>query len=387
MSDNQNHSLAINKLDDPLLVYGTAKNIRDAALLVGSLADTGPSASEQYLLELTNQTRLSLGLQPLAWDAALGASSDTHTQWLFQNDVFQHTADLVGLISASGWEWRAGSYEFFENHQWSWGYPGGEQAQVDVHYNGYLNSPSHYAAITDPVHRVAGMSTGYGEFAGYNGAFITTQHFGQNERLPYLTGVAYNDLNHDGSYDMGEGLSGITVDVIDAGGFHHMTTTGSAGGYSLELGAGTYRVEVETPAGSMISVQSVTLGNLNVKLDVVNPIFPETLTINGTNKSDVLVGGAGDDIINGKGGTDSITGGLGDDLLTGGSGGDTFVFRAFFGDDVITDFTARGSNHDYLKIDHALAASFPEVMSHATQVGADTLITFGEDSILLQNTQ
>jgi len=63
------------------------------------------------------------------------------------------------------------------------------------------------------------------------------------------------------------------------------------------------------------------------------------------------------------------------------------VFRAFFGDDVITDFTARGSNHDYLKIDHTLAASFPEVISHASQVGADTLITFGEDSILLQNTQ
>ena len=37
MSDNQNHSLAVNKLDDPLLVYGTAKNIRDAALLVGLL--------------------------------------------------------------------------------------------------------------------------------------------------------------------------------------------------------------------------------------------------------------------------------------------------------------------------------------------------------------
>ena len=114
------------------------------------MSDSGPSPSEQYLLELTNQTRLSLGLQPLAWDAALSASSDTHTQWLFQNDVFQHTADLVGLISASGWEWRAGYYEFFENHQWSWGYPGGEQAQVDVHYSGYLNSPSHYAAITDP---------------------------------------------------------------------------------------------------------------------------------------------------------------------------------------------------------------------------------------------
>lgn len=60
--------------------------------------------------------------------------------------------------------------------------------------------------------------------------------------------------------------------------------------------------------------------------------------INGTNKSDYLLGTAGDDFIDGKRGNDWIEGDGGNDTLTGGQGRDTFAWRLGDGNDVITDF-------------------------------------------------
>ncbi|NJL45159.1 MAG: hypothetical protein HC922_04155 [Leptolyngbyaceae cyanobacterium SM2_3_12] len=53
----------------------------------------------------------------------------------------------------------------------------------------------------------------------------------------------------------------------------------------------------------------------------------------GTNESDVLTGGDGDDVIVAFGGADIVTGLLGDDLLFGGDGGD--VLRGGLGDDLL----------------------------------------------------
>jgi Ca2+-binding RTX toxin-like protein/subtilisin-like proprotein convertase family protein len=66
-----------------------------------------------------------------------------------------------------------------------------------------------------------------------------------------------------------------------------------------------------------------------------------SLTINGTNGNDTLVGGSGDDIIKGNNGNDTIKGGLGSNLLTGGAGDDTFVISKNPGKtDVIADLEA-----------------------------------------------
>lgn len=88
--------------------------------------------------------------------------------------------------------------------------------------------------------------------------------------------------------------------------------------------------------------------------------MPQTTSIKGTKKNDILIGDDGDNIIKGgrgkdvlKGGdgndtllgnrgSDTLEGGSGDDVLKGGRGADTFVF----------DFTfesAEGSEHDTIK--------------------------------------
>jgi Ca2+-binding RTX toxin-like protein len=62
------------------------------------------------------------------------------------------------------------------------------------------------------------------------------------------------------------------------------------------------------------------------------------------------------------------------DILTGAAGGDTFVFNAGFGEDVITDFLARGKNHDILEFDYSVFASATDALAHAVQAGPDVVI-------------
>lgn len=86
-------------------------------------------------------------------------------------------------------------------------------------------------------------------------------------------------------------------------------------------------------------------------------------TLLGGHGGDDLAGYSGADVINGGAGSDYIFGGTGDDTMTGGSGVDTFKFLAEYGGtaehpttignmgrDVITDFDARGQNHDRISL-------------------------------------
>src|SRR4051812_42103140 len=55
---------------------------------------------------------------------------------------------------------------------------------------------------------------------------------------------------------------------------------------------------------------------------------PDSVTLNGINGADTMVGSAQDDTINAGLGSDTITGGLGADDLNGGANDDTFVYNA-----------------------------------------------------------
>ena len=65
-----------------------------------------------------------------------------------------------------------------------------------------------------------------------------------------------------------------------------------------------------------------------------------------------------------------------DTFASGLGGGDHFQFSVGDGQDTIADFTTSGANHDVIELAKALASDFDTVMSHATQVGADTVIAF-----------
>ncbi|NNF80746.1 MAG: cadherin-like domain-containing protein [Rhizobiales bacterium] len=91
--------------------------------------------------------------------------------------------------------------------------------------------------------------------------------------------------------------------------------------------------------------------------------------------------GSGNDTAIGSAGDDVIIGGLGNDALTGGLGADTFVFADGDGQDVITDFKLV---EDVVRLDEIAGfEDFADVQGALSQVGADTLLDFGDGQTIL----
>lgn len=101
--------------------------------------------------------------------------------------------------------------------------------------------------------------------------------------------------------------------------------------------------------------------------------------------NNTITGNSGNNNLNGGAGNDLLIGGAGNDTLTGGLGNDTFRFVGLSGKDVVTDFHGGVGVVDVLNLSGISGfTNFAQVMSHSTQVGADTVITFdANDSIVL----
>jgi hypothetical protein len=80
----------------------------------------------------------------------------------------------------------------------------------------------------------------------WDSLYIVTNFAHRSDRGPFITGVAYDDLDQDGFYtpDAGEALGAVTVSVYQAGTstLVDSTTTFASGGYSVEVPIGTYDV-------------------------------------------------------------------------------------------------------------------------------------------------
>ncbi len=70
-------------------------------------------------------------------------------------------------------------------------------------------------------------------------------------------------------------------------------------------------------------------------------------------------------------------------IMTGGAGHDTFAFPNFMGKDEVTNF---GFTKDALQFNATLFANFTAAMSHASQVGANTVFSVDtNDTVTLDN--
>ncbi|WP_404482163.1 family 16 glycosylhydrolase [Novosphingobium sp. BL-52-GroH] len=92
-------------------------------------------------------------------------------------------------------------------------------------------------------------------------------------------------------------------------------------------------------------------------------------------------GNALDNVIIGNEYAQQLNGGAGNDVLIGGAGADTFIVTAGNGSDAIVDFA---SGVDKIRFGGYGVTSFGQIQSAAKQVGADTVLHFGngEDLIL-----
>jgi len=117
--------------------------------------------------------------------------------------------------------------------------------------------------------------------------------------------------------------------------------------------------------------------------------------VDGGSGMDFIYGSRFADDLRGGSGNDLISGGNGNDVLTGGSGNDVFVFATDAtgaASDRIVDFGDRYGDEDVID----LSAVFSGVSSYnfaswksmyVKQVGADAVITFGDDKVVLAGTK
>jgi len=331
-----------------------------------AMADDSPSAWEQELLELVNRARMdpageaaalitdaatrtgatreiTLALRqygvdvaafaaamatydprvPLAWNAALSRAAEGHTAALVRAGAQTHQLpgelDIVGRIQAQGDEPWQYIRENVYSSAWSpvqahaaflidWGYGAG----------GMQDDAGHRVAIMRSAMTEIGI--GVQAASGRVGPFVVTQDFGH--RIDYraqLLGVVIDDGDGDDFYDAGEGMGGVTVTATGSAGTY-ATTTWAAGGYQMELPAGTYTVTFSGGGLNGVVTQTITFGATNLKLDAEAddarppaPVGPAPVL--GTAGADLLEGTAAGELLVGRGGADSIAGAAGDDLI------------------------------------------------------------------------
>ncbi|OXT00847.1 hypothetical protein B7H23_12295 [Notoacmeibacter marinus] len=250
-----------------------------------------PTAHEQYMLELVNAARadpaaasqkygFNLGnnsdkpLEPLAMNSTLLEGARGHSAWMERTDTFSHTgaggSQQDDRAAAAGW--KGGPVGENIAGSWSSGMTNVDrQAVVDEAHVGLLRSPGHLANILNPDWSEAGIGEVTGDWVQngqyYDKAFLHTQNF-SDQGKHYLTGVAFDDNDDDNFYDIGEGLAGIKVEVVDKAGKSVETTTMDAGGYQVALADGDYTVRYSGGKLTGVIEKSVTVDGKNVKVDI-----------------------------------------------------------------------------------------------------------------------
>jgi Ca2+-binding RTX toxin-like protein len=302
------------------------------------------SVYEQYLLELINVERAKAGVQPLTLNGDLNESAELHSQWMLSADIFSHTGSggsaFTTRMTNAGYKF-TGSWWAGENIAWASlrGAPGYID-EVQLLHTTLMNSSGHRANLLKADYKEVGLGFEIGQFKTYQAAMLT-EDFAKSGTSSFLTGVAFDDKDGDHFYDSGEQLAGVTVTATNSSGTKFTTVTEPAGGYHMALTPGTYSVAFSGGGIVSPSAKTITIGSLNVKVDLIDPALtsnppppPPSGSFTGTSSDDTIHGTSGNDVISGLAGVDRLYGEAGADTINGGAGGDHIYGRA--GADTLT---------------------------------------------------
>jgi uncharacterized protein YkwD len=268
-----------------------------------------PSALEQEFLERLNDARAnppaygaSIGLnlagvapsQPLAFNTRLIAAARGHAGDMATRGYFAHfTPEGVSPgkrmrqagFPANSW---AESIDLEEvptlvfnpdqNAPPVRQPPSPEQALADLIIDAGvpdLGHRKHLLAI-DPVarkHAQVGVGFASHDLTGPDGFGFTANFWTVDTAAPgphqqFLTGSVFHDANHNGLYDAGEGISGVTIRVSGVGAVRDF----DSGGYTVQLPhGGNYRVTASGGGLPAPITRTVHAGGKNVRLNFIVP--------------------------------------------------------------------------------------------------------------------
>jgi hypothetical protein len=242
------------------------------------------SAFKQFGVNLTmmqNEFNVIAVAGPLAPNEKLTTAARGHTYWMFDNSTQSHnqtnpTNTSDQRITASGYNWSTIGENIFAFADSTWYGHVGFQVDWGPGGTGGMQNPRGHR---DSIHNPNFKEIGVGTLSGTNGTVgpqVVTQDFGTefNSKL-FATGVAYYDLNLNNFYDIGEGISGLKVNVNGAS-FFCSTAIGGGWVVPIPTTAGTRTV---TFSGLGISQSSnvVVAGSTNKKVDLKLAYSPPTI--------------------------------------------------------------------------------------------------------------
>lgn len=350
---------------------------------------------ERYMLQLVNEERVALGLDPLQLEQSLNAAAELHSQWMLETNIFSHTgvdnSSATERMDAAGFI-REGAWRTAENIaiQSERGAEGIMDDVADLHQR-LMDSPGHRANILTADLEYIGIGIEIGEFDYETQTYssvIVTQNFGATDADVTLdpdpepaAPPAPNRIYGDEDANTLQGSAG--EDIIRGEGGND-ALEGMDGQDLLRGGAGADRIL----SGEGNDTAYGGSGNDYIRGDNGNDrIFAGSGDdiVRGGRNDDTLLGATGDDIIYGGSGDDRLNGQGGNDRLIGSSGTDEFVFRAGYGTDRILDFE---NNIDKIDLTSWGFTDKSDVMALAKQSGSVTVIKFDTGDILrLRDTQ
>ncbi|MFJ2490315.1 polyurethanase [Pseudomonas iridis] len=214
----------------------------------------------------------------------------------------------------------------------------------------------------------------------------------------YLEGRAGNDTFRDGGgYNVILGGQGSnTLDLQKSVNTFDFANDGAG---NLYIRDGNGGISITRDIGSIVTKEPGFLWGL-FKDDVTHSVTASGLkagsnvtayesSVKGTHGGDTLKAHAsgdwlfgldGNDHLIGGAGNDVFVGGAGNDLMTSGGGVDTFLFNGAFGQDRVVGFTAN-DKLVFLGVQGVLPGD--DFRAHASAVGQDTVLSFGNDSVTL----
>jgi uncharacterized protein YkwD len=271
----------------------------EGVLLAGAGADY-PEVQSAYdffgvdLVKMMNEFAAIDPAPPLSFNELLIEAARLHTQDMLDNvfqghDSWDPATDAPDTTKDVGYRLDQVNYpanRFGENVYSFAKAPFDGHAGFEVDWgpspDGMQVGRGHRVSIHNPDYREVGI----GVLNGSNqadgppprdvGPQLVTQDFGSRSGLdPFITGVAYYDLNGNGFYDVGEGIGGATVDV--AGSQFHAVTVNS-GGYAVPVPPNMSHTVMFSGPGFAEDTQTTVVGTDNVKVDYRMVYQPPTIS-------------------------------------------------------------------------------------------------------------
>ncbi|MES2924739.1 MAG: CAP domain-containing protein [Verrucomicrobiota bacterium] len=236
-------------------------------------ATTDPDVTSAYSYFSVNlammQTEFNAipALPPLAPNASLTTAARGHSAWMLANAVQSHNEtnpnnDPFIRMTNAGYTYSTAGENVYAYVKSVWhGHAGFEVDWGTGGTGGMQNPRGHRSSIHNANFREIGVGVVNGTNNTVNppiGPQLVTQDFGARNSSPNLgTGVAYYDLNSNNFYDLGEGISGLTVNVSGASNY---CTTAAGGGWVV-------------PCPTTAETRTVTFSGLNVN-QTTSIVFP-----------------------------------------------------------------------------------------------------------------